>query len=168
MDSIPEKILGAANSLWPKSRVVTDYSRAFAIRVNSQALDEELLKLSLSPIAAWIDDPEVILAYGSRHVYVRHRGRGFEGVGVAWFCLYTGTSKEVSGGDTSCRVKFPIFSRRSSVYSIAVPFECFKLMGLKLIFSDLSATPRLGLPKFRIPSLGLHLAGTQHNSSGVE
>lgn len=54
--------------------------------MNSQALDTELLKLSLSPIAAWLDDPEVtdILVYGSRHVYVRRRGSGFEGVGAAW------------------------------------------------------------------------------------
>jgi pilus assembly protein CpaF len=55
--------------------------------VNAQTLDKELLKLSLSPIAAWLDDPEVtdILVYGSRHVYVRRRGSGFEGVGAAWF-----------------------------------------------------------------------------------
>src|SRR5207249_10537794 len=52
--------------------------------VNAQALDRELLKLSLSPIAAYLDDPEVtdILVYGSRHVYVRRRGSGFEGVGA--------------------------------------------------------------------------------------
>ena len=50
--------------------------------MNAQALDRELLKLSLSPIAAYLDDPEVtdILVYGSRHVYVRRRGTGFEGV----------------------------------------------------------------------------------------
>ncbi len=54
--------------------------------MNAQALDKELLKLSLSPIAAWLDDPDVtdILVYGSRHVYVRRRGGGFEGVGAAW------------------------------------------------------------------------------------
>ena len=54
--------------------------------MNAQALDRELLKLSLSPIAAYLDDPEVtdILVYGSRHVYVRRRGSGFEGVGAAW------------------------------------------------------------------------------------
>ena len=54
--------------------------------MNGQALDRELLKLSLSPIAAYLDDPEVtdILVYGSRHVYVRRRGSGFEGVGAAW------------------------------------------------------------------------------------
>ena len=55
--------------------------------MNAQTLDKELLKLSLNPIAAWLDDPEVtdILVYGSRHVYVRRRGSGFEGVGAAWF-----------------------------------------------------------------------------------
>jgi Flp pilus assembly CpaF family ATPase len=54
--------------------------------VDAQALDKELLKLSLSPIAAWLDDPEVtdILVYGSRNVYIRRRGSGFEGVGAAW------------------------------------------------------------------------------------
>ena len=54
--------------------------------MNAQALDRELLKLSLSPIAAYLDDPEVtdILVYGSRHVYVRRRGTGFESVGAAW------------------------------------------------------------------------------------
>ncbi|HYK89327.1 MAG TPA: ATPase, T2SS/T4P/T4SS family [Acidobacteriota bacterium] len=55
--------------------------------MNARALDKELLKLSLSPIAAWLDDPEVsdILVYGSRNVYVRRRGRGFESVSAAWF-----------------------------------------------------------------------------------
>ncbi len=54
--------------------------------MNAQALDRELLKLSLSPIAPWLDDPEVsdILVYGSRHIYVRRRGGGFEGVSAAW------------------------------------------------------------------------------------
>src|SRR4030095_8774684 len=53
--------------------------------VNAQTLDKELLKLSLSPIAAWLDDPEVtdILVYSSQHVYVRRRGGGLEGVGAA-------------------------------------------------------------------------------------
>ena len=43
--------------------------------MNAQTLDRELLKLSLSPIAAWLDDPDVtdILVYGSRRVYVRRR-----------------------------------------------------------------------------------------------
>ena len=55
--------------------------------MNAQTLDNELLKVSLSPIAAWLDDPEVtdIMVYGSRHVYVRRRGSGFERVGAAWF-----------------------------------------------------------------------------------
>ena len=54
--------------------------------MDAQALDRELLKLSLSPIAAWLDDPEVsdILVYGSRNVYVRRRGTGFEGVRASW------------------------------------------------------------------------------------
>jgi pilus assembly protein CpaF len=54
--------------------------------MNSHALDTELLKLSLSPIARWLDDPDVtdILVYGSHHVYVRRRGSGFEGVSAAW------------------------------------------------------------------------------------
>ncbi len=54
--------------------------------MDAQALDKELLKLSLSPIAAWLDDPEVsdILVYGSRHVYVRRRGSGFTGVSASW------------------------------------------------------------------------------------
>jgi hypothetical protein len=55
--------------------------------VNAHALDRELLKLSLSPIAPWVDDPEVtdILVYGSQHVYVRRRGGTFERVGVTWY-----------------------------------------------------------------------------------
>ncbi len=55
--------------------------------MNAHALDNELLKLSLSPIASWVDDPEVtdILVYGSRNVYVRRRGGAFEGVGATWF-----------------------------------------------------------------------------------
>jgi pilus assembly protein CpaF len=55
--------------------------------MNSHALDKELLKLSLSPIAPWVDDPEVtdILIYGSRHVYIRRRGGAFEGVDASWF-----------------------------------------------------------------------------------
>jgi len=55
--------------------------------MNAHALDNELLKLSLSPIAPWVDDPEVtdILVFGSRHVYVRRRGGGFEGVTASWF-----------------------------------------------------------------------------------
>jgi Flp pilus assembly CpaF family ATPase len=55
--------------------------------VNAQAFDRQLLKLSLSPIAHWVDDPEVtdILVYGSRHVYVRRRGGTFERVGVTWY-----------------------------------------------------------------------------------
>jgi pilus assembly protein CpaF len=54
--------------------------------MDAKALDKELLKLSLSPIAAWLEDPEVsdILVYGSRKVYVRRRGCGFEGVGASW------------------------------------------------------------------------------------
>ena len=54
--------------------------------MDANALDNELLKLSLSPIAPWVDDPEVtdILVYGSRNVYVRRRGGGFEGVGASW------------------------------------------------------------------------------------
>jgi pilus assembly protein CpaF len=54
--------------------------------VNAQSLDNELLRLSLNPIAVWLDDPEVtdILVYGSRHVYIRRRGSGFEPVAAAW------------------------------------------------------------------------------------
>jgi pilus assembly protein CpaF len=49
-------------------------------------LDHELLIASLNPIAPWVDDPEVtdILVYGSRNVYVRRRGGGFEGVSAIW------------------------------------------------------------------------------------
>ena len=56
-------------------------------RLNANALDNELLKLSLSPIAPWVDDPDVtdILVYGSQNVYVRRRGGAFEGVDAAWF-----------------------------------------------------------------------------------
>lgn len=55
--------------------------------MNAHALDNELLKLSLSPIAPWVDDPEVtdILVYGSRNVYVRRRGGAFESVDARWF-----------------------------------------------------------------------------------
>jgi pilus assembly protein CpaF len=55
--------------------------------LNANALDNELLKLSLSPIAPWVDDPDVtdILVYGSQNVYVRRRGGAFEGVDAAWF-----------------------------------------------------------------------------------
>ena len=55
--------------------------------LNANALDNELLKLSLSPIAPWVDDPDVtdILVYGSQNVYVRRRGRAFEAVDAAWF-----------------------------------------------------------------------------------
>jgi pilus assembly protein CpaF len=54
--------------------------------MNPHALDNELLKLSLSPIARWVDDPEVtdILVHGSRHVYVRYRGGAFEAVNASW------------------------------------------------------------------------------------
>jgi pilus assembly protein CpaF len=54
--------------------------------MNTQALDKELLKLSLNPIATWLDDPEVsdILVCGSRHVYIRRRSGGFESVDAAW------------------------------------------------------------------------------------
>jgi pilus assembly protein CpaF len=54
--------------------------------MDANALDNELLKLSLSPIAPWVDDPEVtdILVYGSQNVYVRRRGSGFEGVSASW------------------------------------------------------------------------------------
>ena len=49
-------------------------------------IDIDLLKLSLSPIAPWMEDPEVtdILVYGSRHIYIRRRGGGFESVPVSW------------------------------------------------------------------------------------
>jgi pilus assembly protein CpaF len=55
--------------------------------LNANALDNELLKLSLSPIAPWVDDPDVtdILVYGSQHVYVRRRGGAFEAVDATWF-----------------------------------------------------------------------------------
>ncbi len=54
--------------------------------MSSNTLDFELLKLSLSPIAPWVDDPEVtdILVYGSRNVYVRWRGHRFERVEASW------------------------------------------------------------------------------------
>jgi pilus assembly protein CpaF len=54
--------------------------------MNAQTLDNELLKLSLSPIAPWVDDPDVtdILVYGSRNVYVRRRGGAFESVNSFW------------------------------------------------------------------------------------
>lgn len=54
--------------------------------MDAKSLDKELLKLSLSPIAPWLDDPEVsdILVYGSRNVYVRRRGSGFERVDASW------------------------------------------------------------------------------------
>jgi Flp pilus assembly CpaF family ATPase len=60
------------------------------ISMDANALDNELLKLSLSPIAPWVDDPEVtdILVYGSRNVYVRRRGGGFEGVADRWNKLH--------------------------------------------------------------------------------
>ncbi|MDR0841838.1 MAG: Flp pilus assembly complex ATPase component TadA [Acidobacteriota bacterium] len=50
------------------------------------AIDTELLKLSLSPVTRWMDDPEVtdILVYGSRHVYARRRGGGFKPVEASW------------------------------------------------------------------------------------
>jgi pilus assembly protein CpaF len=46
-----------------------------------------LLKLSLSPIAPWVDDPDVtdILVYGSQNVYVRRSGGAFESVSARWF-----------------------------------------------------------------------------------
>ncbi|MBN1566807.1 MAG: CpaF family protein [Acidobacteria bacterium] len=55
--------------------------------MNAQTLDNELLKLSLSPIAPWVDDPEVtdILVYGSRNVHIRRRGGAFESVNACWF-----------------------------------------------------------------------------------
>jgi len=54
--------------------------------MNAKALDKELLKVSLSPIAAWLDDPAVtdILVYGSQHVYVRRNGTAFERVEASW------------------------------------------------------------------------------------
>jgi pilus assembly protein CpaF len=53
---------------------------------NANALDNELLKVSLSPIAELLDDPHVtdIMVYGSQHVYVRGRRSGFERVPVFW------------------------------------------------------------------------------------
>jgi Flp pilus assembly CpaF family ATPase len=54
--------------------------------MDANVLDHELLNASLNPIAPWVDDPEVtdILVYGSRNVYIRRRGGGFEGVGAKW------------------------------------------------------------------------------------
>jgi pilus assembly protein CpaF len=54
--------------------------------MNANTLDNELLKLSLSPIAPWVDDPEVtdILVLGSRDVFVRRRGGDFERVSACW------------------------------------------------------------------------------------
>jgi len=53
---------------------------------NATVLDNELLKVSLSPIAALLDDPHVtdIMVYGSQQVYVRGRRSGFERVPVFW------------------------------------------------------------------------------------
>lgn len=53
---------------------------------HANALDKELLKVSLSPIAGLLDDPQVtdIMVYGSRYVYVRRRGTGFERVEASW------------------------------------------------------------------------------------
>jgi pilus assembly protein CpaF len=54
--------------------------------MDAQALDKELLKLSLSPIAGLLDDPEItdIMVYGSRNVYVRGRHSGFCRVEASW------------------------------------------------------------------------------------
>jgi len=54
--------------------------------MNAKALDKELLKVSLNPIACWLDDPAVtdILVYGSQHVYVRRNGTAFERVKASW------------------------------------------------------------------------------------
>lgn len=54
--------------------------------MNAQALDKELLKLSLSPIAGLLDDPEItdVMVYGSRHIYARRRGCGFHRMEVSW------------------------------------------------------------------------------------
>ncbi|HVN81115.1 MAG TPA: ATPase, T2SS/T4P/T4SS family [Terriglobia bacterium] len=49
-------------------------------------LDRELLKVSLSPIARLLDDPEVtdIMVYGSKRVYARRRGTDFDPVETSW------------------------------------------------------------------------------------
>src|SRR6059058_5947657 len=54
---------------------------------NANALDKELLKVSLGPIAALLDDPQVtdIMVYGSQHVCVRRRGTAFKRVEASWF-----------------------------------------------------------------------------------
>ncbi len=54
--------------------------------MDAQALDKELLKLSLSPISDLLEDPDVtdILVYGSRNVYVRRRGTGFISASASW------------------------------------------------------------------------------------
>jgi len=53
---------------------------------SADALDKELLKASLSPIGALLDDPKVtdIMVYGSRQVYARRQGSGFERVEASW------------------------------------------------------------------------------------
>jgi pilus assembly protein CpaF len=53
---------------------------------SANALDNELLKASLSPIGPLLDDPLVtdIMVYGSRRVYVRRQGFGFERVETSW------------------------------------------------------------------------------------
>ena len=53
---------------------------------SANALDNELLKASLSPIGPLLDDPLVtdIMVYGSRRVYVRRQGSGFERVETSW------------------------------------------------------------------------------------
>ena len=53
---------------------------------SANALDKELLKASLSPIGSLLDDPEVtdIMVLGSRQVYARRQGFGFDRVEVSW------------------------------------------------------------------------------------
>ncbi len=49
-------------------------------------LDKELLKVSLSPIAGLLDDPQVsdIMVYGSRQVYARTRNGCFQRAEASW------------------------------------------------------------------------------------
>ena len=51
-----------------------------------QANDADLLKITLSPIAPWMDDREVtdICIYGKDHVYCRRRGEGFKKIEAFW------------------------------------------------------------------------------------
>jgi len=54
--------------------------------VSGNATNANLLKASLNPIAELLKNPDVtdILVYGSKHVYARKRGGGFESFSAEW------------------------------------------------------------------------------------